>query len=422
MAEYWEDWSGYTIGDDPTVDGPAGWTRRWHADEAVTIVDISADSPPTGFTRALRFNGLETDRRFYSFDAVDSDGDRATAKIALLLRPKMGNVSVATWIGAAARGSGTTTSETALNGTLTGDANGDNALQLGQYSSSTFSGGTNEVGSDVWSADTWYWLVFEVSGTGSSVVLYAEGDPGGTTLASHSRSGLSVTSAGWVGIFQFVASTNVDVAAVNMATGATTLSYAAPAVTTPVAFTGTVPTQNLTQDSAMTSLDLSTYFSGTETPFIYAVQTGTLPAGLSLNSSTGVISGTPTGTGTVSIVVRATDDATDTADTNSFNIVVAAAVSVVKGVQVTLYADATAQASITGITAMWWDASPPTGNPVFTTASASTDGSGVLELDLDADTALALTDPGHLMLYKLDGTDEKDSLGWQGRLLIQDIS
>jgi hypothetical protein len=118
----------------------------------------------------------------------------------------------------------------------------------------------------------------------------------------------------------------------------------------------------------------------------------------------------------------------DDAASNASNIVTSAsfttdaAVVVVKGVQVTLYDGATAQASITGITAMWWDASPPTGNPVFTTATASTDGSGVLELDLDSDTALDVDDPGHLMLYKLDGTDEKDSLGWQGRLLIQDIS
>lgn len=98
---------------------------------------------------------------------------------------------------------------------------------------------------------------------------------------------------------------------------------------TAVSFSGTVPTQNLTQNSAMSALDLSTYFSGTETPFTYAVQTGALPAGLSLNSSTGVISGTPTATGTASIVVRATDQTPDTADTNSFDIVVASAATAI---------------------------------------------------------------------------------------------
>jgi len=114
--------------------------------------------------------------------------------------------------------------------------------------------------------------------------------------------------------------------------------------------------------------------------------------------------------------------ANDSTVSTSASFTTAAAVLVVKGARVTLYSDTTEQASITGITAMWWDSSPPAGNPVFTTATASTDASGVLELDLDADTALDVTDPGHLMVYKLDGTEEMDSLAWQGRLLVQDIS
>ena len=91
---------------------------------------------------------------------------------------------------------------------------------------------------------------------------------------------------------------------------------------TPIAFTGTVPTLNGTEDAAF-SESLASYFSGTETPFAYTVQSGTLPAGLTLNSSTGVISGTPTTVGTSSgIVVRGTDATPDTADSNSFSIVI----------------------------------------------------------------------------------------------------
>lgn len=89
-----------------------------------------------------------------------------------------------------------------------------------------------------------------------------------------------------------------------------------------VAFAGPVANQTGTEGSAF-SLDLSTYFSGTETPFSYAVQAGTLPAGLSLNASTGVISGTPTATDTQSgIVVRATDATPNAADTNAFSITI----------------------------------------------------------------------------------------------------
>jgi hypothetical protein len=95
-----------------------------------------------------------------------------------------------------------------------------------------------------------------------------------------------------------------------------------------VTFTGTVPTLNGTRKTALPaqSPTIASYFTGSATPFSYAVQSGTLPAGLSINSSTGVISGTPTVTGTqTGIVIRATDDDAETADTNSFSIAIAAA-------------------------------------------------------------------------------------------------
>lgn len=91
----------------------------------------------------------------------------------------------------------------------------------------------------------------------------------------------------------------------------------------PVSFTGTVPAQSWDEDAAITPLDLSSYFTGDLTPFSYAVTTGTLPAGLSLNGSTGVISGTPTTPASaVSIVVTATDASSNTAVTNAFNITI----------------------------------------------------------------------------------------------------
>jgi hypothetical protein len=96
-------------------------------------------------------------------------------------------------------------------------------------------------------------------------------------------------------------------------------------IVTAVAFGGTVPAQNATQGVAF-SLPLASYFSGTLTPFAYTLQSGTLPAGLSLNASTGEISGTPTTPGVSSgIVIRATDTGPNTADTNSFSITVNAA-------------------------------------------------------------------------------------------------
>ena len=65
--------------------------------------------------------------------------------------------------------------------------------------------------------------------------------------------------------------------------------------------------------------------SGGTAPYTFSIQSGTLPAGLSINPSTGAITGTPTSAGTSSgIVVRVTDAASATADLAAFNIVVSA--------------------------------------------------------------------------------------------------
>lgn len=58
-------------------------------------------------------------------------------------------------------------------------------------------------------------------------------------------------------------------------------------------------------------------------PYTFTVQTGSLPTGLTLDGSTGVVSGTATTPGSeTGIVIRVTDDNGDTADLASFDIVV----------------------------------------------------------------------------------------------------
>jgi hypothetical protein len=65
-------------------------------------------------------------------------------------------------------------------------------------------------------------------------------------------------------------------------------------------------------------VDYSSRFSGSGLTFSIV---GTLPAGLSL-SSAGVLSGTPTETGTFADLVVQATDGTDTADSNAFSITV----------------------------------------------------------------------------------------------------
>jgi hypothetical protein len=90
-------------------------------------------------------------------------------------------------------------------------------------------------------------------------------------------------------------------------------------VATPISFSGTIPTQSFTNGESV-SVDLSTYFSGTETPFTFT-NTGTALTGSGLTlSSAGLLSGTYNGTPITGAVVTGTDTATNTAASNAFNI------------------------------------------------------------------------------------------------------
>lgn len=66
--------------------------------------------------------------------------------------------------------------------------------------------------------------------------------------------------------------------------------------------------------------------NGGFSPYTYSILSGSLPTGLSLNSSTGVVSSTPTTVGTYSFTVKAVDSLSNVA-TNSFQISVANPVS-----------------------------------------------------------------------------------------------
>lgn len=91
------------------------------------------------------------------------------------------------------------------------------------------------------------------------------------------------------------------------------------------------------------------------------------------------------------------------------------------GVALQLFNGATAQASITDIRALWWDAAEPTDAPVFETIAAATDGSGMLTLDLDGITTLDVGDVGFLLLYKADGDDARESLQFAGQIEVAEI-
>jgi hypothetical protein len=98
-----------------------------------------------------------------------------------------------------------------------------------------------------------------------------------------------------------------------------------PAVTTSPVVTST----SLPNGQQGTAYSATLTATGGTIPYSWSISAGALPIGLSLNGSTGAISGTPTGNGTSSFTVKVTDSTTPTAQTatKSFTITVAAAVT-----------------------------------------------------------------------------------------------
>ena len=85
-----------------------------------------------------------------------------------------------------------------------------------------------------------------------------------------------------------------------------------------------ISTSSLPNGTVGTTYSASLQASGGTIPYSWKLSSGSLPAGLTLSSSTAAISGTPSATGTSSFTVTATDSGNNTA-TKSLSIAIAAA-------------------------------------------------------------------------------------------------
>jgi Putative Ig domain len=132
-------------------------------------------------------------------------------------------------------------------------------------------------------------------------------------------------SAGTVsasGLFTAPTNTSAKSITVTASSAAQSTAQASTAVTiTSTAFT--ITTSNVPSATEATLYSASLTASGGQPPYQWSIVSGSLPAGLQLNASTGTLSGSPTQAGTFTFSVRGTDAASQTA-LQSFSLLVSA--------------------------------------------------------------------------------------------------
>ena len=172
-------------------------------------------------------------------------------------------------------------------------------------------------------------------GTALSLAVATPPSHGTATVA-----GLTVTytpAAGYAGTDSFTyTATN---AGGTSAAATVTVTVSAP----PLTLLPSLP--NLPNGQVGVAFSQAVSASGGTAPYSYSVSTGSLPGGLSLDGSTGVIAGTPTAAGAFSFTVRATDSTSGTAvsATQAYALTINPALPVAGTQRVTVPFDTAAQ-------------------------------------------------------------------------------
>ncbi|HTB11342.1 MAG TPA: putative Ig domain-containing protein [Bryobacteraceae bacterium] len=136
-------------------------------------------------------------------------------------------------------------------------------------------------------------------------------------LALNSSTGAVTGTPTTAGNYSFSVTATDSTQATGQAAISLTISATAPL---------TITTSSLPNGTVGTAYTGALAATGGTSPYTWALSAGTLPAGLSLNASTGAITGTPTTAATSSLTVQVTDAAKNTA-TKALGIVIAPAVT-----------------------------------------------------------------------------------------------
>jgi subtilisin family serine protease len=138
------------------------------------------------------------------------------------------------------------------------------------------------------------------SGTETAGSGFILGQKNTSTSPGATESALVTATGSYAGTFALSSGTNWS---------ALVATFSAASVSNPVSITtSSLPNglQNTTYSATLTA-------TGGSPPYTWSILSGTLPAGLALNASTGAITGTPTGSGTSSFTAKVQDAAGQTA-------------------------------------------------------------------------------------------------------------
>ncbi|MGL6576455.1 putative Ig domain-containing protein [Aeromonas hydrophila] len=181
-------------------------------------------------------------------------------------------------------------------------------------------------------------ITLSLSGGAASSVAVATAASHGTATAS----GTSITytpTAGYSGSDSFTYT----------ATNASGTSSPATVTITVSAPTLAITPTTLPDGTQGTAYSQTVTATGGSTPYTYAITAGSLPAGLSLNTSSGVISGTPSASGTGNFTVTATD-ANSATGSQAYSLVINGLPPVANAVSATVAANSSANSITLNIT------------------------------------------------------------------------
>jgi hypothetical protein len=224
---------------------------------------------------------------------------------------------------------------------------------------------------------------------GSAITSYlATASTGETASNSASPISFPTLTAGVARTFHVQAVNAIGTGAASAESNSITPTAANAAPT----FSGTIANITGTGGTAITTADVHALFSDTDALAYSASPGGTAwPAGLVINSSTGIISGTVATSTTTGLKVRATDTGSQTVDSNAFSVTISAPASTVTGVAVSPGTATVTGGSTQVFTATVSGTSSPSQSVAWTTSAGSISAGGVLTAPATISTVQTVT-------------------------------